>query len=32
MYLSMKNEGELYLLPGGIKFGHLDKNNTANNS
>lgn len=24
MYLSMKNEGELYLLPEGIKFGYLD--------
>ncbi len=26
MYLSMKNEGELYQLPEGIKFGYLDKN------
>jgi hypothetical protein len=25
MYLSMKNEGEIYLLPEGIKFGYLDK-------
>jgi hypothetical protein len=27
MYLSMKNEGELYQLPEGIKFAYLDKNN-----
>ena len=26
MYLSMKNEGELYRLREGIKFGYLDKN------
>jgi len=25
MYLSMKNEGDLYVLPDGIKYGYLDK-------
>lgn len=27
MYLSMKNEGELYKLPEGVKFRYLDENN-----
>ena len=29
MYLSMRNEGELYQLPEGVKFRHRGKNNSA---
>lgn len=29
MYVSMRNDGELYQLPEGVKFGYLDRDNNV---